>query len=151
MTYKHTNIQTYKHASIQTLWLLESLDLLDRETKNTYSRSANPFNLFFTKNPLNLFPQVCWDFLIVKDLMVKSLTPGEWVWYTAALLVDRKRTTVSAGFCRHLIHTGEMKKRIHQVHLKRTHLWGTLKWEFHLQDTQFAMLEQLANEKTNQH
>ena len=119
--------------------------------KNTYSRSANPFNLFFTKNPLNLFPQVCWDFLIVKDLMVKSLTPGEWVWYTAALLVDRKRTTVSAGFCRHLIHTGEMKKRIHQVHLKRTHLWGTLKWEFHLQDTQFAMLEQLANEKTNQH
>ena len=30
VTYKHTNIHTY----IQTLWLLESLDLLDRETKN---------------------------------------------------------------------------------------------------------------------
>ena len=28
-----TYIQTYKHTYIQTLWLLESLDLLDRETK----------------------------------------------------------------------------------------------------------------------
>ena len=29
-----TYMQTYKHTYIQTLWLLESLDLLDRETKN---------------------------------------------------------------------------------------------------------------------
>ena len=31
VTYIHTDIHTY----IQTLWLLESLDLLDRETKNS--------------------------------------------------------------------------------------------------------------------
>ena len=30
-----TYIQTYRHTYIQTLWLLESLDLLDRETKNS--------------------------------------------------------------------------------------------------------------------
>ena len=40
-TYKHTNIQTYKHTYIQTLWLLESLDLLDRETKNEFLLDAN--------------------------------------------------------------------------------------------------------------
>ena len=34
VTYRHTDIQTYKHTYIQTLWLPESLDLLDRETKN---------------------------------------------------------------------------------------------------------------------
>ena len=39
VTYKHTNIQTYKHTYIQTLWLLESLDLLDRETKKSFKNS----------------------------------------------------------------------------------------------------------------
>ena len=34
VTYRHTNIQTNIHTYIQTLWLLESLDLLDRETNN---------------------------------------------------------------------------------------------------------------------
>ena len=33
VTYRHTNIQTNIHTYIQTLWLPESLDLLDRETE----------------------------------------------------------------------------------------------------------------------
>ena len=36
VTYRHTNIQTY----IQTLWLPESLDLLDRETKKHTQRES---------------------------------------------------------------------------------------------------------------
>ena len=41
VTYRHTNIQTNIHTYIQTLWLLESLDLLDRETKNNLLKLYN--------------------------------------------------------------------------------------------------------------
>ena len=76
-TYRHTNIHTYIHTYIQTLWLLESLDLLDRETKNTlwFSRTwvfKTHWNILFSI--LILFANVpsVLSFIYLQSIRIKK-------------------------------------------------------------------------------